>query len=71
MYIGHYKSVSSSEEFYSEKRDSLDFPTQVELNSVRYMLVRSIQVSTPSQLKNVLNTAKAYSIPFDIKVEGP
>lgn len=69
MFIGYYKSVVSSNEFYSEKRDSLDFPMQVELDSERYLLLKSIQISSLSQEKNIINTAKKYGIQYDVRIE--
>lgn len=69
MFIGYYKSVVSSNEFYSKKRDSLDFPMQVELDSERYLLVKSIQISSLSQEKNIINTAKKYGIQYDVRIE--
>lgn len=69
MFIAHYKSVSSSDEFYSEKRDALDFPTQVEYNSERYSLIRTIQVFTSAQEKRVLETANNYGIKCGVRVD--
>lgn len=69
MFIAHYKSVSSSDEFYSNKRETLDFPAQVEYNSERYSLIRTIQVFTKAQEKRVLETAKNYGIKHGIKVD--
>ena len=48
-YTGHYKSVESPEEFFSEKRDTLDFPTQVTYKSKRYLLFTTLLVSTTKQ----------------------
>ena len=45
MFIGYYKSVSSSKEFYSAKREDLNFPMQVEYKGDRYLLNKTIQVS--------------------------
>lgn len=69
MYVGHYKSVASSGEFYSEARETLDFPTQVEFQSERYMLTRTVQVSTPSQRNRFIAMVTGYDIKYDVKVD--
>lgn len=69
MFIGHYKAVNSSQEFYSNTRDSLDFPTQVEHNSERYFLQYTYSVPSDSMHKRIVDRAKELSIPFDIKVD--
>lgn len=68
MYIAHYKSVSSPEEFFSSPRESLDFPTQVEFNKKRYLLHATHQASSKSQLKRIENFAKDNNIMHDVKV---
>lgn len=68
MYIGHYKSVSSSKEFFSSRRETLDFPTQLEYMGERYSLFRTLISDTPSKFRDIVNAAKKYGIPFDIKV---
>ena len=68
MYIANYKSVQTSEEFYSEKRDSLDFPTQVELSGQRYLLRATYLAGSLSQENNIINTAKRYNIKYNIKI---
>lgn len=68
MYVAHYKSTNSSNEFYSQKRETLDFPTQVVHNKKRYLLTNTYIVATPSQLKNVQTRAKELKIPYDIAV---
>jgi hypothetical protein len=70
MYIAHYKSVSSSLEFFSKERDSLDFPTQVEYKSERYLLFRTLICDTPSKKRNIINTAKQYGIKHDVELSG-
>jgi len=67
MFIGYYKSVNSSNEFYSEKKEDLDFPTQVEYKGVRYLLNKTIQVSSTTE-KNVVETAKRLGIEFNVKI---
>ena len=71
MYIGHYKSVNSSLEFFSEERKNLDFPTQVEYKSERYLLFRTLICDTPSKRKNIISTAGKYGIQFNIKIDKP
>ena len=53
MFIGYYKSVTSSKEFYSEKRKDLNFPIQVEYKGDRYLLNKTIQVSSNSHENNI------------------
>lgn len=69
MYIGHYKSVNTKEEFYSKPRNSLDFPMQVELSGVRYLLHSTYMASSPSQQQNITDTAKRFNIKHDIEIE--
>jgi len=69
MYIGHYKSVSSSKEFFSSKRKELDFPTQVEYKGERYSIFATHMASTKKQEQNIKNRSKELSIPFGIKVD--
>lgn len=68
MYLAHYKSVSSPEEFFSSTRETLDFPTQVEFNKKRYLLNATHQVSTNSQLNKIIAFAKQNNIRYDVKV---
>jgi len=68
MYIGHYKAVDSSNEFFSESRQYLDFPTQIEYKKRRYSLIRTHIVSTEGQLNNLKKRAKELNIKFDIKI---
>jgi len=68
MYIGHYKAVDSAEEFFSESREHLDFPTQVEHKKKRYSLVRTHIVSTKKQLSNLKSRAEELNIKFDVKI---
>lgn len=69
MFIGHYKSVLTSEEFYSKKRQSLDFPTQVEFNGQRYSLKATYIASTDLQENNIINTAKRFNIKHNVEIE--
>jgi len=68
MFIAHYKSVNSPKEFYSEKRNSLDFPTQVELLSERYLLASTIQIATSKQEEGLYEVAKKNDIKTNVKV---
>jgi len=68
MFIGHYKSVNSPKEFYSEKRNSLDFPMQVELEGERYLFGASIQISNSKQYKGLKATAQKNNIKYDVKL---
>jgi hypothetical protein len=69
MFIGHYKSVSSKSEFYSDGRSELNFPTQVEYKKERYLLTRTIQVSSKNQMKKIQETAKSYDIEFNVRLD--
>ncbi len=69
MFIGYYKSVGSSREFYSEKRKDLNFPVQVEYNGDRYLLNKTIQISGKTHEKNIIDTAKKYGIDYDIRID--
>lgn len=68
MYIGHYKSVNSANEFFSSKRKSLDFPTQIEYKGERYSLTATYIAVTKSQENNIKNRAKELGIPFSVKL---
>ena len=63
MFIGYYKSVNSSKEFYSKKRSNLNFPIQIEYNSDRYLLNKTIQVFSDSQ-------EKRYGIEYNIEIQS-
>jgi len=68
MYIAHYKSVQTKEEFYSEKREDLNFPMQVELSGQRFLLNSTYIASSPSQEENVVKVAKKYNIKYNVKI---
>lgn len=70
MFIGYYKSVNTSKEFYSQKKEDLNFPIQVEYQGDRYLLSKTIQVSSLTQENNIKNAAKSYGIEYDIRVES-
>jgi hypothetical protein len=69
VYVAHYKSVHSANEFYSSKRKSLDFPTQVEHKGSRYFLHTTHIVATKSQESNIKIRAKELGIPFGVKLD--
>ena len=68
MYVGHYKSVSSNKEFYSQKRSTLDFPTQVQVNSDRYLLQSTYAVPSDSIYKRMCDRADQLGIPKDVPI---
>ena len=68
MYIGHYKAVGSANEFVSEKRKELDFPTQVFYKKERYSLFATHMVGTAGQQKNLVNRAKQLNIKTNVKI---
>lgn len=69
MFIGHYRGVSSSTEFYSEQRENLNFPTQVLYKKERYLLNKTIQISSESQRKNIIAAAIKMNIEHDVKID--
>jgi hypothetical protein len=68
MYIAHYKSVSSPEEFFSSPRESLDFPTQVEFEKKRYLLNATHHVISKSNEKRIIAFAEANNIKCNVEV---
>ena len=69
MYIGHYKSVNSSQEFFSSVRKGLDFPTQVEYKGDRYLLQTTYSAASASMQKSITARADELGIPRDINVD--
>lgn len=69
MFIGHYKCVKSALEFYSVQRDNLNFPTQVVYKNERYLLFKSIQISSKKQYERVISTAKQFNIDTDVEID--
>lgn len=69
MYIGHYKSVNSSQEFFSSVREGLDFPTQVEHKGDRYLLQTTYSAASISMQKRIATRADELGIPRDINVD--
>lgn len=70
MYIAHYKSVNSANEFYSEIRDTLDYPTQVERDKERYTLYTTYIISGKNQLKSFINRIQSLNIELDVNVDN-
>ena len=68
MFIGYYKAVGQPKEFYSEKRKTLDFPMQVELDGLRYLFVYSIQISYSTQESNLEKVAKNNGIKYNVRI---
>jgi hypothetical protein len=68
MYIGHYKAVNSANEFFSQKRKDLNFPTQIEYKGERYSLHATHIASTKLQENNIKNRSKELGIPFGVKL---
>jgi hypothetical protein len=69
MYIAHYKSVNSKNEFYAKGRETLDYPTQVQHNKERYMLYTTYTIPGKTQLKNLKDRLKTLGIPSDVDVD--
>lgn len=69
MFVGHYRCVNSPEEFFSEKKESLDFPTQVEVESKRYMLMRTYQFASESRYQELKDMAQKNNIKFGVKID--
>jgi hypothetical protein len=68
MFIGYYKSVASSKEFYSSKRSDLNFPIQVEYEGDRYLLNKTIQVS--SELNMTLELTQEQTADLKSEIEN-
>ena len=56
MFIGYYKSVNSSKEFYSIKREDLNFPMQVEYKGDRYLKETASKLGIECDVEIDLNT---------------
>jgi hypothetical protein len=69
MYIGHYKAVNSSQEFYSEIRKDLDFPIQAKYKGQSYLLFVTYMAPSPSQQNNINKRARELNIPSNIPVD--
>jgi len=68
MFIGHYKNVNKVDEFYSEKKDGLNFPTQVEYKGSRYLLINTYMANSKSQEDNIKKRAKKLLIILFLKI---
>jgi hypothetical protein len=68
MYIGHYKAVRSTDEFFSQPRKELDFPTQISYKKERYSLFATHIVSTEGQIENIKKRAQELNIKFNVKI---
>ena len=69
MYIAHYKSVNSKNEFYSQKRETLDFPTQIVHKKERYSLATTYIFRSIKQELNFKKRITALNIQYDINVD--
>lgn len=69
MFIGYYKGVNQPKEFYSEKQESLDFPMQVELDGMRYLLNYTIQITSSKQEENLVRMAESSGTKYNIKIK--
>jgi hypothetical protein len=68
MFVGYYKAVGQPKEFYSEKRKSLDFPMQVELEGLRYLLSYTIQITSSKQENSLHKMAQENGIKHNVKI---
>lgn len=68
MFVAHYKSVNSPEEFFSERSENLNFPMQVELNKKKYLLSTTYQIVSDSRYDQFIEMAKKNNIQYGIKV---
>lgn len=69
FFIAHYKSVNTANEFYSKKRSSLDFPTQLEYKSERYTLYTTYIVSGLSQEKKIKARLSEIGVTSEVDVD--
>lgn len=67
-YIALYKCVSTPEEFYSEPRQSLDYPMQVAYHSKNWLLSTTILVSSSKQEQRLIAAAKQNNVATNVKV---
>jgi len=70
MYIGHYKAVASSNEFYAKGRTTLDYPTQIEFMKEKYSLYTTYILSGPKQEKNLKDRVTSLNIKVDIDIDS-
>lgn len=69
MFIGYYKNIDLSKEFYSIKSESLNFPMQVVYKGDRYLLGKTIQIASKSHENNIKKTAERYGIEYDVRID--
>jgi hypothetical protein len=67
-FIALYKCVSSPEEFYSEVRNTIDYPAQVMHRSKNYILVSTMILSSSKQEKRLISSAKEKNIDCYVKL---
>lgn len=67
-YIALYKCVSTPEEFYSETRPTMDYPTQVMYRSKNWLLSTTMLVSSSLQEERLLASARQRNIETNVKV---
>lgn len=68
MFIGHYKSVSGSGEFYSSLSESLSLPMQIPYNGENYLLDKTYQIPSKKFMENIIRSAKNFGIDYNIKI---
>lgn len=69
MFIAHYKAVDKAKEFYSNRRNKLDFPTQVEYKNDKYLLASTYIVSSDGQEKMIKDMAIKLNIDYNVKLD--
>lgn len=68
-YIGHYKSVESPEEIYTDTYDDINFPTQISYKKKRFLLSTTLLISSSKQEENILKTAQERGIECRVRVD--
>jgi len=69
MFIAHYKAVNKAKEFYSDRRNKLDFPTQVEYKKEKYLLSTTYIVSSDGQEKMIKDMAIKLNVDHSVKLD--
>jgi len=69
MFIAHYKAVDKAKEFYSNRRNKLDFPTQVEYKNDKYLLASTYIISSDGQEKMIKDMATKSNIDYNVKLD--
>jgi len=67
-FIALYKCVSTPEEFYSEIKNTIDYPTQVMYKSKNYTLVSTIIITSSKQEKRLIESAQERNIDCYVKL---